>query len=131
MLSPLFRCFFVKGKIKKKGNDRLSQILIISLQPDVVDLIFQNYQFSLIKMSKFEISNVYTISCFKDIEIKKLKFVPSNQLLFRIIIQINFTFIRKFNKNDFTKKNCIWTALGHTQNIFFNAVVINFYWYHP
>ena len=57
----------------------------------------------------FEISNVYNISCFKDIEIRNSKFVPSNQLLFRIIIQINFTFIRN-------KKNCIWTALGHTQN---------------
>ena len=106
--------FFVKGKIKKKGNDRLSQILIISLQPDVVDLIFQNYQFSLIKMSKFEISNVYTISCFKDIEIKKLKFVPSNQLLFRIILLLSGNSIKMI-----LQKKIVFGQPWDTHKIFF------------
>ena len=67
----------------------------------------------------FEISNVYNISCFKDIEIRNSKFVPSNQLLFRIIIQINFTFIRN-------KKNCIWTALGHKIPLVYHSSII---WY--
>ena len=121
--------FFVKGKIKKKGNDRLSQILIISLQPDVVDLIFQNYQFSLIKMSKFEISNVYTISCFKDIEIKKLKFVPSyfSELSFRLILLLSGNSIKMI-----LQKKIVFGQPWDTHKIFFfNAVVINFYWYHP
>lgn len=82
------QCFFVKGLIRKKGNDRLSQILIISLQPDVVnpDISKLSIQFDQ-KYLKYQMFTTSAVSKILRLEIRSLCLAISyfSELSFRLI----------------------------------------------